>query len=619
MYQDKKESQRRCLTPDMQRLPFTEIIFRAGAGKKYRMIENGVNSMGYTALYRKFRPDTFADVKGQDHIVKTLKNQIMAERIGHAYLFCGTRGTGKTSIAKIFAKAVNCEHPIDGNPCNECATCRAIAAGSSMNVIEIDAASNNGVDNIREIREEVAYSPAEGKYKVYIIDEVHMLSIGAFNALLKTLEEPPSYVIFILATTEAHKIPVTILSRCQRYDFRRIGQDTILSRLQELMEQEQIDAEERALRYIAKKGDGSLRDSLSLLDQCIAFYLGETLTYDRVLEVLGAVDTEVFSDLLRKIIKEDLIEVIRTLETLIMQGRDLTQFVSDFTWYMRNLMLVKASDEMEEVLDVSTENLIQLREEAALIRNDTLMRFIRIFSELANSIRYASNKRVQIEMALIKLCRPEAEKDELSLVERIRKLERMIEQGIAVQPQNSYPTGAYHQEAGGYPADFYGQPYDSYPEDMYGEAMPAARATSPAGNGNQPMQPQQAGAVPSYQKAAPEDLKKVKAAWKGILADTNGMFRMLLSTAEPKFNTQDANDGKLYVVFADFLAERIISNTDRRKELEQIIADRTGKQVEVKFVLAADEGIQRGSLSKIEIDERIREFIHTDIEIEDEN
>ena len=209
--------------------------------------------MSYTALYRKFRPDTFEDVKGQDHIVKTLKNQIMAGRIGHAYLFCGTRGTGKTSIAKIFAKAVNCERPADGSPCNECASCRAIAAGASMNVIEIDAASNNGVDNIREIREEVAYSPAEGRYKVYIIDEVHMLSIGAFNALLKTLEEPPSYVIFILATTEAHKIPVTILSRCQRYDFRRISQETILDRLKELMEQEQVEAEERALRYIAKK------------------------------------------------------------------------------------------------------------------------------------------------------------------------------------------------------------------------------------------------------------------------------------------------------------------------------------------------------------------------------
>ena len=207
--------------------------------------------MSYTALYRKFRPERFEDVKGQDHIVTTLKNQIAAERIGHAYLFCGTRGTGKTTIAKIFAKAVNCEHPVDGSPCGECRSCRTIAAGASMNVIEIDAASNNGVDNIREIVDEVSYSPAEGKYKVYIIDEVHMLSIGAFNALLKTLEEPPSYVIFILATTEVHKIPVTILSRCQRYDFKRISIETIADRMRELMEEEGQQVEERALRYIA--------------------------------------------------------------------------------------------------------------------------------------------------------------------------------------------------------------------------------------------------------------------------------------------------------------------------------------------------------------------------------
>ena len=257
--------------------------------------------MSYTALYRKFRPSEFDDVKGQDHIVTTLKNQIKADRIGHAYLFCGTRGTGKTTVAKIFAKAVNCQHTEDGSPCGKCEMCRSIASGASMNVIEIDAASNNGVDNIREIREEVAYRPTEGKYKVYIIDEVHMLSIGAFNALLKTLEEPPEYVIFILATTEAHKIPITILSRCQRYDFKRISIDTIADRLRELMTEENVEVEEKAIRYVAKMADGSMRDALSLLDQCIAFYLGQKLTYDHVLEVLGAVDTDVFSRLLRQI------------------------------------------------------------------------------------------------------------------------------------------------------------------------------------------------------------------------------------------------------------------------------------------------------------------------------
>ena len=255
--------------------------------------------MSYTALYRKWRPASFEDVKGQDHIVKTLKNQVESGRIGHAYLFCGTRGTGKTSIAKIFARAVNCEHPKDGSPCNECETCKRIKEGASLNVVEIDAASNNGVENIREIREQVQYPPTEGKYRVYIIDEVHMLSIGAFNALLKTLEEPPSYVIFILATTEVHKIPITILSRCQRYDFKRISLDTIAGRLKELTEAEHIEAEERALRYVAKAADGSMRDALSLLDQCAAFHFGESLTYDNVLEVLGAVDNSVFSQLFR--------------------------------------------------------------------------------------------------------------------------------------------------------------------------------------------------------------------------------------------------------------------------------------------------------------------------------
>ena len=326
--------------------------------------------MSYTALYRKFRPDNFDDVKGQDHIVTTLTNQIKAERIGHAYLFCGTRGTGKTTVAKILAKAVNCQNPVNGSPCNQCEMCRAIQAGTSMNVIEIDAASNNGVDNIREIREEVTYRPTEGKYKVYIIDEVHMLSTGAFNALLKTLEEPPSYVIFILATTEAHKIPITILSRCQRYDFHRISIDTIAARLTELLKAEGVEAEERAVRYVAKAGDGSMRDALSLLDQCIAFYLGQTLTYDKVLEVLGAVDTEVFSSLLRQVLAGNVTGSIHILEDLIVGGRELGQFVADFTWYMRNLLLVKTSENPEDAIDVSSENLKLLKEESEMTDMD---------------------------------------------------------------------------------------------------------------------------------------------------------------------------------------------------------------------------------------------------------
>ena len=386
--------------------------------------------MSYTALYRKFRPDTFDEVKGQDHIVTTLKNQIKADRLGHAYLFCGTRGTGKTSVAKLFAKAVNCENPIGGNPCGECRICKAVAAGASMNVIEIDAASNNGVDNIREIRDEVSYSPTEGRFKVYIIDEVHMLSIGAFNALLKTLEEPPAYVIFILATTEANKIPITILSRCQRYDFKRISIDTISDRMKDLMEREGVVAEERALRYVAKAADGSLRDALSLLDQCLAFYMGRELKYENVLEVLGAVETEVFSRFYRKVIECDGTALIKELEKIIIDGRDLTQFVTDFTWYLRNLMLLKSEADASQILEMSEENIKLLKEDATLTDLNGIMRYIRVFSELSGQIKNSTQKRVMVEVALIKLCVPSMENNDDSLRDRITILERTLESSM---------------------------------------------------------------------------------------------------------------------------------------------------------------------------------------------
>lgn len=403
--------------------------------------------MSYTALYRKFRPSTFDEVKGQDHIIQTLKNQIQSNRIGHAYLFCGTRGTGKTSIAKILAKAVNCEHPVEGSPCNECVACKSIAEGSSMNVVEIDAASNNGVDNIRQIREEIQYSPADGKYKVYIIDEVHMLSIGAFNALLKTLEEPPSYAIFILATTEPHKIPITILSRCQRYDFKRITIDTITDRLSELMEKENVIVEDKAIRYVAKAADGSMRDALSLLDQCIAFYLGQELTYDNVLEVLGAVDTEVFSRLIRSIINGQVVKSIHILDEMVIQGRELGQFVADFIWYMRNLLLVKTADSsIEDVIDASAERVSALKEEAQMVESEVLMRYIRTFSELANQIKYSAQKRVLIEIALIKLNKPAMDTDVSSLLNRIALIEKKVEDGVVAtglsQPAKTTKTAA---------------------------------------------------------------------------------------------------------------------------------------------------------------------------------
>ena len=384
--------------------------------------------MSYMALYRKFRPTYFAEVKGQDAIVTTLKNQIRSGRIGHAYLFCGTRGTGKTTVAKILARAVNCKESADGEPCGSCAVCRGIADGSMLNVIEIDAASNSGVENIRQIVEEVSYAPTDGKYKVYILDEVHMLSPGAFNALLKTLEEPPEYVIFILATTEPHKIPITILSRCQRYDFKRIRMETIAERLKELTVKEGADVEDEALRFVAKEADGSMRDALSLLDQCLAFHYGEKLTYDKALDVLGAVDDGIFARITQAIRSKDVTGALSIIEEVSVQGRDLTQFVSDFMWYLRNLMLVKSSEISAEALEISGESMERLKEFAEKTDIVTIMRYIRILSDLSADMKYADQKRVLLEIAIIRMCRPQMETDTDSILERIRDLENRSEE-----------------------------------------------------------------------------------------------------------------------------------------------------------------------------------------------
>ena len=422
--------------------------------------------MSYVALYRKFRPTEFQDVKGQEHIVTTLRNQIKADRVGHAYLFCGTRGTGKTTIAKLFARAVNCENPVDGSPCNECPTCKAILEGRSMNVVEIDAASNNGVDNIREIRDQVAYSPTEGKYRVYIIDEVHMLSAGAYNALLKTLEEPPSYVIFILATTEVHKIPVTVLSRCQRYDFRRISIDTIADRLRELADIEHIEVEEKALRYIARVADGSMRDALSLMDQCIAFYMGQKLTYDNALETLGAVDTQVFGRLFELIQQKDINAMMRMVEDIIHMGKELSNFVNEFTWYLRNLLLIKNSPDLEDVIDVSSENLEVLKQEAENIEFNDLIRYIRVFSDLSMEIKEARQKRVLFEVALIKLCKPQMEKDYESLVQRVSELEEKLESGNIMVATNQAQPQVQGTIASAAPAPTKKIAVSALPEDL---------------------------------------------------------------------------------------------------------------------------------------------------------
>lgn len=515
--------------------------------------------MSYTALYRKWRPSTFDEVKGQDHIVTTLKNQVINDRIGHAYLFCGTRGTGKTSVAKILAKAVNCAHPVDGNPCGECEVCRAVAAGASMNVIEIDAASNNGVDNIREIKEEVAYPPTQGRFKVYIIDEVHMLSIGAFNALLKTLEEPPAYVIFILATTEAHKIPITILSRCQRYDFKRISIDTISARLSELMVAEDISADERALRYVAKAADGSMRDALSLLDQCLAFYMGQELKYENVLEVLGAVDTEVFSDFFRGIVAGDAIGLIHKLEKIIIDGRDLSQFVSDFTWYLRNLMLLQSQTDASDVLEMSEENMKLLKEDAKLTDLNGVMRYIRIFSELSGQLKNSSQKRVMVEVALIKMTQPAMEKGlNDALMDRIAVLERRMDIGLEAAAR-AMAAGGFAAGAGALTGDNGGMTAD------------AAAGGTQAGMGNKP------------KPARSEDITEVIRNWRSIC---NGLSMSLKPILEHYTTKANGGGNKLQLIYEDATYYSMVSRQEVIDMIKQAIAAKTGLDMEIEVIHA---------------------------------
>jgi len=494
--------------------------------------------MSYTALYRKFRPDNFFDVRGQEHIVTTLKNQIKSGRIGHAYLFCGTRGTGKTTVAKLLAKVVNCENPVEGNPCNECRMCKGITAQTSMNVIEIDAASNNGVDNVREIVEEVRYSPTEGRYKVYIIDEVHMLSPGAFNALLKTIEEPPSYVIFILATTEIHKIPVTILSRCQRYDFKRITIDTIVVRLKELIQTENVEAEEKALRYIARVADGSLRDALSLLDQCISFYLGKKLTYDNVLEVLGAVDTQVFARLLHYIREQNVSNCIKLLEEIESAGRELGQFTIDFIWYLRNLLLLKTTEDISDIIiEISTENLAMLKQEAATIDEQSLIRYIRIFSELSNQVRYATRKRVLVEIALIKICKPEMEQNLESIISRLKILEEKMEKGVTINTK----------ELGG---------------------TSGATKVQPAKQ------------VVIYPEALPEDLRETAKNWKNIITQVQRKSPSLGAVLNMATLSVDDNKGLLIVV-TDPVDKDLIDSETHMQTIKDTIASLIHKQMQI--------------------------------------
>lgn len=382
----------------------------------------------HKALYRAYRPQIFEDVIGQENITRTLKNQIENNNVGHAYLFSGTRGTGKTSTAKIFARAVNCTESINQEPCNKCDICKDIIHDNIMDVIEIDAASNNSVDDIRELRESVKYSPSKAKYKVYIIDEVHMLSQGAFNALLKTLEEPPSYIIFILATTEPHKIPATILSRCQRFDFKRVIVKDMSDKMKKICKEEDIDIEDKALNLISRNAQGALRDALSILEQCISF--GDNkIKYKDVVELLGTVNVEQLFDMAESIIKEDTKKSLQILNEFVIGGKDIRNLINDLIDHFRNLMVCKVSNDLDEIISLPEEIITLLKNQSKSVDINDLIRILNILSIAQDNIKTSSNPRVLAEVTMMKIAQPMFDESKESLIKRIENLEKFIESG----------------------------------------------------------------------------------------------------------------------------------------------------------------------------------------------
>ncbi|MBE6807419.1 MAG: DNA polymerase III subunit gamma/tau [Ruminococcaceae bacterium] len=392
----------------------------------------------YQALYRKWRPQTFSDVSGQETVTTALKNELKTGRLSHAYLFTGCRGTGKTTCAKILAKAVNCLHPVDGDPCNECEICRGINAGSVLDVTEIDAASNNGVDSIRELRDEVAYTPVSGRYRVYIIDEVHMLSAGAFNALLKTLEEPPAHVIFVLATTEVHKLPATILSRCQRFDFGRIRPEEIAARIRYVAAEEGLTVTDEAALLLARMADGALRDALSLLDQCAS--VAKEIDRETVASVTGMAGQETLAALTDCVARQDAPAALVAVDELYRSAKDMERLCAEWVGYLRNLMILHSMPDPGALVIVSPEELARMRQQASGLGLATILHMMEVLQGALDRLRGGVSRRVEMEMAVIRLCDPRLDDSKAALLHRLDNLEVAVKAGVPTAPTPAQPV-----------------------------------------------------------------------------------------------------------------------------------------------------------------------------------
>ena len=517
--------------------------------------------MAYTALYREWRPRTFYDVVGQEHITTTLKNQILNNRIAHAYLFCGTRGTGKTSTAKVFAKALNCLNLKDGEPCNECEMCRKINEGLAIDVTELDAASNNGVDKIRDIIDDVKYPPQESRYKVYIMDEVHMLSAGAVNAFLKTLEEPPNNVIFILATTDPQKLPITILSRCQRFDFKRINNNDITARLRKIVNDQNVLADERSLNLIARVSDGAMRDSLSILDQAISMGNGN-VDYNTVVSMLGLVTNDHLFNLVNAVIQRSVEKSIEIIEDVIYSGKDIYLFIKDLIAHYRNLLMVKVTNNPEEVLDMSEENIALIKEQGARLRAEEIMRCIRILQEAENNAKLSKQARLYCELAVIKMCKIEYDTSNEVMLTRLNKLEESLRNGsikVATvskevsQISNSKPINTI--------------PNNSGVKEQYSNEVSVTENIE--------------------SKITINDVKK---SWKDIIERFKARREMIISSLIMIGKPVDCSDGVITVEFdsQNEFAKNRLSESKNRDVINDVFFEIFREKVKVNFVVQSD-------------------------------
>ncbi|GED72084.1 DNA polymerase III subunit gamma/tau [Brevibacillus reuszeri] len=527
--------------------------------------------MAYTALYRVYRPQTFQDVVGQEHVTITLRNALRESRLSHAYLFNGPRGTGKTSAAKIMAKAVNCEQPIDGEPCNQCETCKAISNGSVTDVLEIDAASNRGVEEIRDIRDKVKFAPSDVRYKVYIIDEVHMLTTEAFNALLKTLEEPPSHVIFILATTEPHKLPATIISRCQRFDFHRIPLKVMVNLLQKICESQGVRVEEQALQLVAKMAEGGARDALSLLDQAISYSEDEVRASD-IMQITGTVAQTYFSVLARHIVERDVAQVMEQFDQVMVQGKDPEQFLHDFLYYYRDMLLLKTAPQLEEIVERTMID-DQFAEVAKLYSLPDLYATIEMCNAALAQLKWSTYARVLVELTLVKMCQPSGAQgggaaildaapmnsEELSgMSNRIRILEERLAQ--VLQGQVMIP----------------GQPSVEEPRKV----EPRRIAAAAGGGSRTPIN-----RVREVAKNLDENLtRQVRGQWSQILTDLKKVkiqYQAWLVNGQPVAAGNDA----VVVIFKSPIHCDKTMEPELRSVVERVMSNALGRQLQLLSVM----------------------------------